>query len=133
DLFCRWEIFHIWIPSVPTACIIHMCINPGDILDDSSIFPRFELEVVCFGMPLVTHLGDHLTMLSCFLHHQFYLPECLRHRLLDIYVLAQLQSRHGYREMGKIRRTDRNRVNLIAHFVEHFPKILKTRNVWKHL
>src|SRR3546814_13910515 len=76
DWLCRWKGFDIRVPPMPTTRRVHMGGHGRYVFDDASIHPRLKLEIVCFRMPLVSHLGNHLVVFACCLHQQLTFLEC---------------------------------------------------------
>ena len=83
-------------------------------------------------MSLVTDLGGKVWMLPGRSHHQFSLMEGPAHRLLDVDVLALVQSQHRDREMGMVRNGCSDSIELIATLVEHFPVVTESLSLGVH-
>ena len=100
-----------------------MSMNPDLIL--VSPFKRGGYETLKdVGIPLIPHLGNH-TVFFCSLHHKFTFYECTCQRFFNIYMFAKAHCQHCYWEMGMVWYSNADGINLIAHFIEHFPEILK--------
>src|SRR5690606_5692520 len=126
----RWrEILDIDIPSMPSARHIHVTDDLGDILDDSRLGPCFVLEVIGIGVSLVTHLGCQFWVLPSFFHHQLHLQKGTGHRFFYVHMFPKVQRHHGDREMGKIWHSNRYRIDLVTHLIEHLAEVLKTWNI----
>ena len=118
--------------AMPAPRAVHERRDLRDVLDDARLGPRLELKIVRVRVALVPHLrGDFVFLLRR--HHQFNLPEAVRHRLLDIDVLAERHGQHRDGEMREVRRRDADGVNLLAQLVEHLPEILKARHAGMRL
>ena len=95
----RREFIDIGIPTMPSSTAIHMRGHSSHILDDSGVHPGFKLEIIRFGVTLITHLGGQFWILLCCLNHQIHLLECACHRFLHIHMLTFFECHHGHWEM----------------------------------
>ena len=129
--FTHRHMLDVRIPSVPTARRVHMSCDGSYILDQSGLFPGFELEVICFGVSLVTHLCNDTVFLFAF-HHQLHFMESTGHRFFNIYMFAMSHSFDGYREMGMVWNPHRNSIYLICHLIEHLAEILEALSFREH-
>ena len=130
SLFAR-QAGDLRVEGMPATCGVHMCGDGGNILDDASFRPGFELEIIRFGMALITHLGHYVRTLGSSLHHQFHFIEGSGHWLLHINVLTQGKREHGDGEMRMVWRTDTYSFNVITHLVKHLAEVLETRHIGK--
>ena len=129
--FSHRHMLDIRIPSVPTTRRVHMSGDSCYILYQTSFFPCLELEIIGFGMSLVTHLCDHAIFLFT-AHHQFYFLESTRHRFFNIYMFAVGHCLDCDREMGMVGNPHRHSIDLIRHLIEHLTEILITGNFREH-
>jgi len=112
---------------MPAARRVHVSRNRCNIFDQTGFFPCLELEIVGFGVPLVTHLGNDAEFLFG-THHNFYFLEGAGHRFFYIYVFSMSHCLDSDREMGMIRSSYGYGVDLVSHLAE----ILETRNLREH-
>ena len=117
------EAVYVGIPLVPAAFVVHVCGYGMYILDDARFHPRLELEVVGFGMSLVTHLSHHVRTLACGFHQQLGFVEGACHRLFHVYVLARCQCQHGDREVRVVGRSDGYGVEVLSGLVEQLAEV----------
>ena len=92
------HVFDVRVPAVPAARTVHVCRNGCHIFDDTRFFPGFKLEIIGFGMALVTHLGDYSVFLGG-THHNFNLIESTCHWFLYIHMFAVCHGFNGNREV----------------------------------
>ena len=114
---------NIGIPPVPTTGAVHVGGNGRYIFDDSGLCPCLELEIVGFGMSLVSHLRYYAVFLFGG-YQALYFIESTGQRFFGINVFTQRHGQYGDGEMGKVRHANGYRVDLIGHFVEHLAEIL---------
>ncbi|MPM80254.1 hypothetical protein SDC9_127301 [bioreactor metagenome] len=124
--FCSGELLDVRIPSVPSACVVHVRCNGSNVFYNAGFFPGFELEIISFGVSLVTHLGDYLRVFPGCFYHQFNFVESTPHRFFHIHVFTLFNGHHYSREMGKIGNCYGNRLNLVPDLIEHHSKVLET-------
>ena len=67
---------------------VHMGCNSSYIFYNSGLFPGFELKIVCFRMPLITHQVTSLLFLRAISISNSIFIKCSSHRLLNIYMLT---------------------------------------------
>ena len=116
---------------MPTARRVHVSCDSGNVLDQAGFFPCLELEVVGFRVSLVTHLCNNTEFLFG-THHHFNFLEGAGHRFFYIYVFSMSHCLDRDREMGMVRCTNCNGVDLVGHLVEHLAEILETRYFREH-
>ena len=120
------------IQHVPAAAVVHVGVNPVDILDDAGLAPGLELEIILSGMALVTHLGHHLGMAFGRLHQKPVLMEGAGQGFLAIDMDSFLDGAHGYREVGEVRRGYEHGLDILSHFVKHLAEILVALGLGEH-
>ncbi len=98
------------------------------VAQDAGLHPFAEDARTVVGMALVAHLRGHL-LLPRELGELPRLPDRVRERLLDKDVLAEVQRRRCDRKVHVIGRRHRDRVDLVAHLVEHLPEIAEARHL----
>ena len=108
-----------------------MSCDSGNVFDQAGFFPCLELEVVAFGVSLVTHLRNDTEFLFG-THHHFYFLEGAGHRFFYIYVFSMSHCLDSDREMRVVRYTDCYGIDLVGHLVEHLTEILETRYFREH-
>ena len=129
--FTHRHVRDVRVPVMPTARRVHVSCYSSDVFDQTGFFPCLELEVVGFGMSLVTHLGNDTEFLFG-THHHFDFLEGAGHRFFHIYMFSMSHCLDRDREMRVIRYTDCNSIDLVGHLVEHLAEILETRNFREH-
>ena len=100
-----------------------MGVNVCNILDDASLNPLAELEVVSLRVTLITALCYKIWVTLCSSDHKFALKECTTHWLLDIDVLTLIQSQHHAREVREVGSLHNYRLKLVAHLIEHLAEV----------
>ena len=102
--FTHRHVCDMWVPAMPTARVIHVCCDGGNILDNACLFPSLELEVVGLRVPLIAHLSNHTIFLGR-THHDFDLLEGTCHRFLhiDMFAMCHCLDRDG--EVRMVRNT----------------------------
>ncbi|CCY50227.1 unknown [Bacteroides sp. CAG:189] len=135
---CLWNRFtgrhtrHFRIETMPTTRIIHMRRNRCYILNYTSFFPSLKLEIICFGVSLITHLCYN-TIFRSSTHHQLYFIKRMSHRFFYINMFTQRHSKHSGGKMTMIRSTDTNRINLPLHLIEHHTEISELDRIRKFI
>lgn len=116
------------IPTMPATGRVHVRIDARDVFDDPGFGPRLELEKVRTGVTLVSHLGDH-TGAGGLGHEQLDLLKGVGQRFLEVDMLAGRHTGHRYREVGKIGRGNRDRVEFVSFPRQHLAEVAVERNV----
>ena len=81
-------------------------------------------------MALVSHLGNNLIFFGSF-HHQLNLIKGSCHWFFHKYMFPHCHGHHADWKMRMIRHTNYHSVNLIVHFLKHYPEVLKSWNIRK--
>ena len=126
------HVFDPRVPAMPTTGVVHVGSNGGHILDDAGLFPSLELEIVGFGMALVTHLGNDIIFLGG-PHHDLNLLEGTCHRFLHIDMLAIADGFDGDGEVRMVGHTYRDGIDLVSHLLEHLAEILEAGSFREHV
>ena len=109
-------------PTMPTALAVHVRGDAGDVFDYARFTPCFKLEVVRTGMALVAHLrGDPAARRE--VDHALALAKGMGERFFAVDVLAQCHGEHGDGKVRMVWRGDDDRVDFVAHLVEHLAKV----------
>ena len=133
NFFSFWHLNHVWVISMPTTAIVHVSGNGCDVLDDTSLHPSLELEIVRLGVTLVAHLCGHIRVATCHFHQKFRFLEGTDHGLLQINVLLILQSHHGYKEMDMVGHTGSHCIKMVGIFFKKLAEIAETLCVGIHI
>ena len=117
------QVLDIRVEAMPTAAVVHVCRDGSDVLDDASLLPCLELEVVALGVSLVANLCGQLGMAACHLHQQLSLEEGARHGLLQIDVLAVGERHHGDGEVDMVGHGGYDSLEVICAFLEELAEV----------
>ena len=126
---CFGQVFDIRVETMPATAIVHVSSDGGDILDDACLLPRLELEVVAFGVALVTYLGGQFGMTACHLHEEFSFEEGTRHGLLQIDVLAVGERHHGNGEVDVVGHGSHHGFEVAGSFLEQLAEVAEALDV----
>ena len=127
----RGETGDVGIELVPSAAVVHVGRDGGDVADDAGLLPCLELEVVGLRMALVAHLGDHLRVAAGALHHQLGLVERAAHGLLEVDVLAIVEGHHGDGEVDVVGHGGHDGVEVRAVLLEQFAEVGEALGLWE--
>ena len=79
---------------------------------------------------LVAHLSDNTHLLRRLTHNASF-PNRVRQRFLAIHMFFHSHRVDGGNGMGVVGRTDRDDVDLVTQFIQHFAIILELFGLWK--
>ena len=127
------HLYHIPIIFMPTTIIVHMSNYRGNIFDDACFLPCFELEIVGFGMSLITYLSGNLWMTLGHLNQQLTFLESPNQGFLTINMLSIFHCHHCDKEMDMIRYTCSNCIEVIGIFFKELTEIGKTFSIRVHV
>ena len=123
NLFAGREFVDVGVPFVPATRVVHVSSDGSNVLDNTSVEPCLELEVVGFGVTLVAHLSYLVGALARGLHEEFSLEESACERFFDIHVLAHGQGEHADWEVRMVGGSDSHSLEFVANLVEHLTEI----------
>src|SRR5690606_13995528 len=83
-----WKSSNIMVPSMPPPGAVHVSIYSCNIFNNTSVFPSLILEIIGFGVSLISHLCRKFWILPSLGHHQFNLIERSCHWFFNIYMFA---------------------------------------------
>ena len=126
------HLLHVPVVLVPTPGLVHVGGDRCDILDNASLLPCLELEIVGFGVALVAHLRGEFGVTVGHLDEELALLEGADEGLLAIDVLAGLHSGHADEEMGVVGHTDGHGVELVGVLVEELTEVGEPLSVGVH-
>lgn len=118
----RGIFFYGCAPAVPAALVVHEGGDAGDVFDEASFGPGFELEVVASGVALVAHLGDDAGTVGE-VDEALSLAEGVSERFFDVDVLAEGHGEHGDAEVGVVGGSDEDGVDVVRHGVEELAEV----------
>ena len=122
---CFGELMDVGVEFVPTARVVHVGGDGGDILDDACLLPGLELEIVGFGVALVSDLCGKVRMTAGILHQQLRLHEGACHGLLYVDVLAFVEGHHTNGEVDMVRNSCQDGIELRTGLLEHLTEVVE--------
>ena len=117
---------------MPAAPIVHVGGHGRHVLDNASLHPCLELEIVGLGVPLIAHLRGHSRIAACHFHQQLGLLEGAYHGFLQIDVLLVLEGHHGHKEMNVVGHTGCHSIEMVGIFLEQLAEIAETLGIGIH-
>ncbi len=113
------------IPPVPATRIVHVGCDFCDIFDDPGFFPCLKLEIIGFGVSLITHLGYHIRIFQRSFNQQFRFIKCSGQRFFHVNMFSGFQREHTNGKMRMVGCRNHNGIEILSGFIKHHAEIFE--------